>query len=92
VRVLQQQQKRLPSEISVIVANSKASDKQTDVAAANIKRAKALLDSANQISTYTAVTAAIDAYLLTFNWAIGVGGQSFYTMKRAVVPILKKRN
>lgn len=60
VRILQQQQKASAFQKSVIVAKSKASDKQTDVAAANIKRAKALLDSAKLNLTYTAVTAAID--------------------------------
>ncbi|MGO4819750.1 HlyD family secretion protein [Flavobacterium sp. W22_SRS_FP1] len=60
VRVLEQQQKATAFQKSVIVANSKVSDKQTDVAAANIKRAKALLDSANLNLTYTAITAAID--------------------------------
>jgi membrane fusion protein (multidrug efflux system) len=60
VRILEQQEKATAFQKSVIVAKSKASDKQTDVAAANIKRAKALLDSANLNLTYTAVTAAID--------------------------------
>lgn len=60
VRVLEQQQKATAFQKSVIVANSKVSNKQTDVAAANIKRAKALLDSANLNLTYTAITAAID--------------------------------
>jgi membrane fusion protein (multidrug efflux system) len=60
VRVLEQQQKATAFQKSVIVANSKVSGKQTDVAAANIKRAKALLDSANLNLSYTAVTAAID--------------------------------
>jgi membrane fusion protein (multidrug efflux system) len=60
VRVLEQQQKAAAFQKSVIVANSKVSGKQTDVAAANIKRAKALLDSANLNLTYTAITAAID--------------------------------
>jgi membrane fusion protein (multidrug efflux system) len=38
----------------------KVSGKQTEAAAANIKRAKAQLDAAKLNLTYTAVTAAID--------------------------------
>ncbi len=40
--------------------NPKFQDKQTDVAAANIKRAQALLDTAILNLSYTVVTAAID--------------------------------
>lgn len=60
VRILQQQEKASVFQKSVIVAKSTATDKQTDVADANIKRAKALLNSAILNSSYTAVTAAID--------------------------------
>lgn len=60
VRVLQQQQRATTFQKSVIIAKSKASDKQTEVAAANIKRAKALLDAAKLNLTYTVITAAID--------------------------------
>jgi len=60
VRILQQQEKASAFQKSVIVAKSKATHKQTDVADANIKRAKALLNSAILNSSYTAVTAAID--------------------------------
>ena len=60
VRILQQQQRASAFQKSVIVAKSKASDKQTEVAAANIKRAQALLDVAKLNLTYTVVTAAID--------------------------------
>lgn len=60
VRILQQQEKATTFQKSVVVAESKATDKQTDVAAANIKRAKALLGSAILNLSYTAVTAAID--------------------------------
>ena len=60
VRILQQQQKASAYQKSVIIAKSKASDKLTEVAAANIKRAQALLDAANLNITYTVITAAID--------------------------------
>jgi membrane fusion protein (multidrug efflux system) len=60
VRILQQQEKASAYQKSVVQAKSKASDKQTDVAAANIKRAKALLQSAELNLTYTVITASID--------------------------------
>ena len=60
VRILQQQQKASSFQKSVNQAKSKVSDKQTEVAAANIKRAKALLETAQLNLTYTVVTAAID--------------------------------
>jgi membrane fusion protein (multidrug efflux system) len=60
VRILQQQERASAFQKSVIVAKSKVSNKQTDVAAANIKRAKAMLDAAELNLTYTVVTAAID--------------------------------
>jgi membrane fusion protein (multidrug efflux system) len=60
VRILQQQERASAFQKSVIVAKSKVSTKQTDVAAANIKRAKAMLDTAELNLTYTVITAAID--------------------------------
>lgn len=60
VRILQQQEKASSFQKSAIVAKSKVSDKQTEVAAANIKRAKAQLDAAKLNLTYTVVTASID--------------------------------
>ena len=60
VRVLQQQQRASSFQKSVIIAKSKVSDKQTEVAAANIKRAKAILDAAELNLSYTIITAAID--------------------------------
>ncbi|PRZ24071.1 HlyD family secretion protein [Flavobacterium granuli] len=60
VRILQQQQKATAYQKSVIVAKSKASDKMTEVAAANIKKAQALLDAAKLNLSYTVITAAID--------------------------------
>jgi membrane fusion protein (multidrug efflux system) len=60
VRILEQQQKASSFQKSVIEAKSRVSNKQTEVAAANIKRAKAMLDAAKLNLTYTVVTAAID--------------------------------
>jgi membrane fusion protein (multidrug efflux system) len=60
VRILQQQQKASAFQKTVIEAKSRVSNKQTEVAAANIKKAKALLEVAELNLTYTVVTAAID--------------------------------
>ncbi|MGA9639731.1 HlyD family secretion protein [Flavobacterium sp.] len=60
VRILQQQQKATAFQKSVYQAKSNVSNKQTDVAAANIKRAKSQLEAAELNLTYTVVTAAID--------------------------------
>lgn len=60
IRILQQQEKASSYQKSVVVAKSKVSGKQTEVAAANIKKAKAMLDAAKLNLSYTAVTAAID--------------------------------
>ncbi|AOW10871.1 HlyD family secretion protein [Flavobacterium gilvum] len=60
VRILQQQQKASSFQKSVIEAKSRVTNKQTEVAAANIKKARALLEVAQLNLTYTVVTAAID--------------------------------
>lgn len=60
LRILQQQQKASNFQKSVIVAKSNVSNKMTDVAAANIKRAQAMLDAAKLNLDYTVVTASID--------------------------------
>lgn len=60
VRILQQQEKASAFQKSVIQAKSVVSNKETDVAAANIKRAQALLESAKLNLSYTVITAAID--------------------------------
>lgn len=60
VRVLEQQQRASAYQKSVIQSKSKVSDKETEVAAANIKRARTLLDAAKLNLTYTVITAAID--------------------------------
>lgn len=60
VRILEQQQKASSFQKSVIEAKSRVSNKQTEVAAANIKKAQAMLDAAKLNLTYTVITAAID--------------------------------
>lgn len=60
VRILQQQEKASQYQKSVIEAKSRVSGKQTEVAAANIKRAKAVVDAAKLNLSYTVITAAID--------------------------------
>ena len=60
VRILEQQQKASAFQKSVIQAKSIVSNKETDVASANIKRAQALLESAKLNLSYTVITAAID--------------------------------
>lgn len=60
VRILQQQERASTYQKTVVEAKSKVSNKQTEVAAANIKKAKAQLDAAKLNLTYTVITAAID--------------------------------
>lgn len=60
LRILQQQQKASAFQKSVIVAKSAVSDKQTEVAAANIKRAQAMLAATKLNLEYTTVLASID--------------------------------
>lgn len=60
VRILIQQQKASAFQKSVVQAKSNVSDKQTNVAAANIKKAQALLETAKLNLSYTVITAAID--------------------------------
>jgi membrane fusion protein, multidrug efflux system len=60
VHILQQQEKASAFQKSVTQAKSIVSDKQIDVASANIKKAQALLASAELNLSYTVVTAAID--------------------------------
>lgn len=63
VRILQQQEKATAFQKTVNEAKSRVSNKQTEVAAANIKKAKALLEVAKLNLTYTVVTAAIDGQI-----------------------------
>lgn len=60
LRILQDQQKASAFQKSVIIAKSKVSNKQSEVASANSKRAEAMLEAAKLNLSYTVVTAAID--------------------------------
>jgi membrane fusion protein, multidrug efflux system len=60
LRILQQQQKASTYQKSVIIAKSTVSNKQTEIAAANIKRAQAQVDAAKLNLDYTVITASID--------------------------------
>ncbi|KAB1157621.1 HlyD family secretion protein [Flavobacterium luteum] len=60
LRIIQDQFKASKYQKSVIVAKSNVSNKQTEVAAANIKRAQAMLDASKLNLEYTVVTASID--------------------------------
>lgn len=60
LRILQQQEKASAYQKSVIVAKSNVTNKQTEVAAANIKRSQAMLDAAQLNLDYTYVTASVD--------------------------------
>ena len=60
LRILQEQQKANSFQKSAIIAKSNVSNKQTEVAAANIKRAQAMLDASKLNLNYTVVTASID--------------------------------
>ncbi len=63
LRILQQQEKASTYQKSVVEAKSNVSSKQTQVAAANIKRASAMLEAANLNLSYTVVTALIDGQI-----------------------------
>jgi membrane fusion protein (multidrug efflux system) len=60
LRILQQQEKASAYQKSVVIANSNVTSKQTQVAAANINRAKAALEAASLNVGYTVVTASAD--------------------------------
>ena len=60
LKILQDQQKASSFQKSVIIAKSKVSNKQSEVASANIKRAEVMLEAAKLNLSYTVVTAAID--------------------------------
>jgi len=60
LKILQDQQKASSFQRSVTVARTNVSSKQTEVAAANIKRAQAALDAAELNLSYTIVTAVVD--------------------------------
>ncbi|AWG26795.1 HlyD family secretion protein [Flavobacterium kingsejongi] len=67
VRILQQQQKASSFQKSVASSRSNVTNKQTEVAAANIKRAQAVLDAAKLNLSYTVVTASIDGQVSKIN-------------------------
>lgn len=60
VEVLQQQRNASAHQRDAVVSKTTVANKQTSVAAANIKRAQAVLDAAALNLGYTVVTAAID--------------------------------
>ena len=60
LNILQEQQKATSYQKTVASSRSNVSSKQAEVAAANIKRAQAVLDAAKLNLNYTVVTAAID--------------------------------
>ena len=60
LNILQEQQKATSYQKTVASSRSNVSTKQAEVAAANIKRAQAVLDAAKLNLNYTVVTAAID--------------------------------
>lgn len=60
LRILQQQEKASAYQRSVVIAKSNVSSKQTEVASANISRAKAALEAAKLNLDYTIVTASAD--------------------------------
>ena len=84
---MQQQQKASTYQKSVIVAKSNVTSKQTEVAAANIKRAQAMLDAAKLNLDYTVVIASIDGQVSKINIQPGQlvqPGQSlFYIINNA---------
>ncbi len=92
VRILQQQEKASSFQKTAIVAKSKVSDKQAEVAAANIKKAKAQLDAAKLNLSYTVVTAAIDGQVSKIDIQAGQlvqPGQSlFYIINNATAWVI----
>lgn len=67
VRILTNQQKASTYQKNVVSSKAVVSGKQTQVAAANINRAKAALDAAKLNLDYTIVTAAIDGQVSKIN-------------------------
>lgn len=65
LKVLQQAEAASKSQRNASVSRSAVSSKQTDVAKANIERAKAALKAAELNLSYTVVTAAVDGQLGT---------------------------
>lgn len=67
LKILQDEQRASNFQKSAIQAKSNVSSKQTEVAAANINRAKAALDAANLNLSYTVVTASVDGQVSKIN-------------------------
>ncbi|RWX01653.1 HlyD family secretion protein [Flavobacterium cerinum] len=67
LKVLQQAENASNYQKNVIVSRSNVTGKQVDVAAANIKKAQAMLDAAKLNLTYTVVTASIDGQVATID-------------------------
>jgi membrane fusion protein (multidrug efflux system) len=92
LQVLQQQQKASQYQKSFVTAKSNVSNKQTEVAEANINRAKAALDAAQINMSYTAVTASIDGQVSKINAQPGQfvqPGQSlFYLINNSEVWVI----
>lgn len=92
LQVLKEQQKASQYQKSFVTAKSNVSSKQTEVAEANINRAKAALDAAELNMTYTAVTASIDGQVSKINAQPGQfvqPGQSlFYIINNSEVWVI----
>ncbi|MGV8994040.1 MAG: HlyD family secretion protein [Flavobacterium sp.] len=92
LQVLQEQQKASQYQKSFVAAKSNVSGKQTEVAEANINRAKAVVDAAELNMSYTAVTAQIDGQVSKINAQPGQfvqPGQSlFYIINNSEVWVI----
>ena len=92
LKVLQEQQKASQYQKSFVAAKSNVSGKQTEVAEANINRAKAVVDAAELNMSYTAVTAQIDGQVSKINAQPGQfvqPGQSlFYIINNSEVWVI----
>ncbi|WP_447636505.1 HlyD family secretion protein [Flavobacterium microcysteis] len=67
LKILQQQQRASTYQKSVAASRSNVSNKQAEIAAANIKKAQAVLDAAKLNLNYTIVTASIDGQVSKIN-------------------------
>ncbi len=67
LRILQQQERATAYQKNVAAARTGVSGKQSDVAAANIKKSQAVLDAAKLNLAYTVVTASTDGQVSKIN-------------------------
>ncbi len=92
LNILKDQQKASNYQKSVLVSKTVVSGKQTQVASANISRAKAVLDAAKLNLDYTVVTASIDGQVSRIDIQPGQlvqGGQSlFYLINNTEVWVI----